>query len=392
MTWPMVKLAEVLQPVTDPHVVRTDREYPNFGIYSYGRGLFLKPPISGATTSAKTLFRVRRGQFIYSRLFAFEGAYGLVGEEFDGHFVSNEYPTFESDSHRLDLQFLARYFQRPRTWEDFAASASGMGHRRQRVQPEQFLSRSIPLPPLSVQHRLVARINALAAKIDEAKQVSEVSLQRDQSLLEAAFREIAANVPRRKLGEIAPLNRRPATVNLTAEYPQISVRSFGRGTFYNPPLKGSEITWEKPHRVEAGDILVSNIKAWEGAIAVVKPEDGGRYGSHRYLTYVPVPGVATARYVCFYLLTPEGLFHVGEASPGSADRNRTTSAKGLLEIPVPVPSYERQVWFGQLFAKVEAVRQVREETAFARDAMLPAILDRAFRGSCDPVRWLACCS
>lgn len=113
---------------------------------------------------------------------------------------------------------------------------------------------------------------------------------------------------------------------------------------------------------------------------MVKPEDGGRFGSHRYLTYAPVTGVATARYVCFYLLTPEGLFHVGEASPGSADRNRTTSAKGLLEIPVPVPSYERQVWFGELYAKVEAVRQVREETALARDAMLPAILDRAFRG------------
>jgi type I restriction enzyme S subunit len=158
------------------------------------------------------------------------------------------------------------------------------------------------------------------------------------------------------------------------------VRSFGRGTFHNSPLKGSEITREKPHLVKSGDFLISNIKAWEGAIAVAKPEDDGRYGSHRYLTYVPVPGVATARFLCFYLLTPEGLYHVGEASPGSADRNRTTSAKGLLEIPVPLPTHEHQIWFGKLYDKVEAIRTLQAQTTAGREAMLPAILDRAFRG------------
>ena len=109
-----------------------------------------------------------------------------------------------------------------------------------------------------------------------------------------------------------------------------------------------------PQLVRAGDVLVSNIKAWEGAIAVATPEDDGRYGSHRYLTYAPVNGIATARFVCFYLLTPEGLHHVGEASPGSADRNRTTSAKALEEIQVPLPRYGRQLWFGELYDKVEA--------------------------------------
>jgi type I restriction enzyme R subunit len=49
--------------------------------------------------------------------------------------------------------------------------------------------------------------------------------------------------------------------------PSIAVRSFGRGTFHKPPLNGNEVTWEKPFLVKAGDILVSNIKAWEGALA-----------------------------------------------------------------------------------------------------------------------------
>lgn len=236
------------------------------------------------------------------------------------------------------------------------------------------------LHPLTEQRRLVERIDALAAKIEEAKAAAEVVSQQNERLLRTVFHQLTQDVPRRKLGEIAPLTRRPATVDPFSEYPQVSVRSFGRGTFHNPPLAGSEITWEKPHLVKAGDILISNIKAWEGAIAVAGPDDDNRYGSHRYLTYVPVEGVVTARFLCFYLLTPEGLYHVGEASPGSADRNRTTSAKGLLEIPVPLPSYEQQVWFGELFDKIGSVKELQAETATKREAMLPAILDRAFRG------------
>ncbi len=76
--WPKVALGELLRHASEPVRVQQDADYPNFGIYSFGRGLFAKPPISGMQTSAGTLYRVRAGNFIYSRLFAFEGSYGLV--------------------------------------------------------------------------------------------------------------------------------------------------------------------------------------------------------------------------------------------------------------------------------------------------------------------------
>src|SRR5437773_11909705 len=135
-----------------------------------------------------------------------------------------------------------------------------------------------------------------------------------------------------------------------------------------------------PYTTLFRSILVSNIKAWEGALAVAKPEDDGRVGSHRYLTCVPIEGVATARFVCFYLLTPEGLHEVGEASPGSADRNRTLSAKGFMRIPIPVPKYVEQLRFDALCREVDALKRLQVETAAELDALLPALLDRAFKG------------
>jgi type I restriction enzyme, S subunit len=170
--WPKVSLREVIRLSQDEHRVLPGLRYPNIGIYSFGRGVFEKSPIEGATTSARTLFRVRQKQFIYSRLFAFEGAYGLVPEEYDGAFVSNEFPSFDVDQDLLCPEFLALHFKLPSTWKILATRTFGMGDRRQRIKPDQLFSYQIPLPPRSEQRRIVAKIGRLDAKIDEAKKIA----------------------------------------------------------------------------------------------------------------------------------------------------------------------------------------------------------------------------
>lgn len=78
-----------------------------------------------------------------------------------------------------------------------------------------------------------------------------------------------------------------------------------------------------------------------------------------------------------YLLSPEGLFAIGEASPGSADRNRTLSARKLMEIEVPVPRYSEQKALDCLVEKVRAVRMEAQSAAQIRAALLPAVLHEA---------------
>lgn len=378
--WPLVQLGEVIKLSADRVPVSVDQEYPNFGIYSFGRGLFVKPPIQGAASSAAVLFRAKANQFVYSRLFAFEGAYGTVPEELNGYFVSNEFPLFDCDTMRLLPSYLGWYFRNPRVWPDVARLTTGMGNRRQRIQPASLFTYTIPLPPLEEQRRIVGTIASLANKVAESSLNIKSLDESTEAMLLSAYRQIIHDAPRRCFGDVAPLMRRPAIVDPSGVYPQVSVRSFGRGTFHNPPLLGSEITWEKPHLVKLGDILISNIKAWEGAIAVAREEDDGRYGSHRYLTFVPKPGLATGPFLCFHLLTSQGLLHVGAASPGSADRNRTLSSKAMLAIPVPVPPFEKQLWFDRIQAKVADAQRIQAESTRIRDSLLPSILDRAFKG------------
>jgi type I restriction enzyme M protein len=162
--WRQFKLSEVMTPASDPVSVEVDKQYPNVGILSFGRGVFEKAPIDGARTSAKTLYRIKAGQFIYSRLFAFEGAYAAVPPPVDGWYVSNEFPTFDVDNEIADPRFLATYFRSPEIWQQLARSSRGLGVRRQRVHADAVIALTVWLPPRSDQFSVIDQLSRLSGK------------------------------------------------------------------------------------------------------------------------------------------------------------------------------------------------------------------------------------
>jgi type I restriction enzyme, S subunit len=126
---------------------------------------------------------------------------------------------------------------------------------------------------------------------------------------------------------------------------------------------GAEVGTKKLFRIEPGDLLFNIVFAWEGAVAVAKPEDQGRVGSHRFLTCVPKSEVATAPFLCFHFLTERGLGQLGEASPGGAGRNRTLGLKALENIHVPVPPFDRQLWFDSIQSQLAGAMKLQARTA-----------------------------
>ena len=185
--WKRTRLGSVLDPAPDPVFVEPDQSYRNVGIYSFGRGLFAKPDINGTTTSAKTLYRIHHEQFIYSRLFAFEGAYGFVTPEFEGAFVSNEFPTFDADENELSTEWLATYLRAPDRWRELAASSTGLGVRRQRVPVEAVLAFEIVLPPIDEQLAMVRTINRIDALTRDRVEATRALEALVPAALNAAF-------------------------------------------------------------------------------------------------------------------------------------------------------------------------------------------------------------
>lgn len=380
-SWPLTRLAEVLVPIARSEAVEPMKEYRLLGIRLNGAGAFLRETKTGAQSAASSLNQVKAGDFIYSRLYAWSGAFGVIGSELNDCYVSSEFPTFLPKHDELDVEFLRLWFRLRNTLVQVEADSSGSTPlTRNRFKENFFLDLQIPLPLLAEQRRIVARFQELATKLEEARGL-RASIDTDiYNTLLGAYWEIVQGVPRHRMDEVAPLHRRPVDVLLDKEYHELGVRSFGKGTFHKPTVTGADLGTKKVFWLKPGDLVFNIVFAWEGAVAVVKPENDGRIGSHRFLACVPKEGLATAHFLWFHFMTDEGLQQLGDASPGGAGRNRTLGLEALARIKVPLPIYEKQLWFERIFTKFEALKALQAETQAELDAMLPAVLDKAFKG------------
>jgi hypothetical protein len=61
-------------------------------------------------------------------------------------------------------------------------------------------------------------------------------------------------------------------------------------------------------------------------------------------------------------------------------RLQREKARATENIQVPVPLFDKQVWFDALVTKLSAIRAEQLATQRELDALMPAVLDRAFRG------------
>jgi type I restriction enzyme, S subunit len=374
-----VNLGEILRKSEECIDIRPDQQYRQVTIKMWGRGVVLRNEVSGTEIAALRRLKVQAGQFILSRIDARNGALGIVPEALDGAVVSNDFPAFGVNTSRILPAYLG-WMSKTHDFVELCKAASEGTTNRVRLQEDRFLALQIPLPPLAEQRRIVARIEELAAKIAEARGL-RASIDTDiYATLLGSYREIVHGVPRHRMDEVAPLHRRPVDVQLDKQYHELGIRSFGKGTFHKPAITGADLGTKKVFWLKPGDLVFNIVFAWEGAVAVVKPENDGRIGSHRFLACVPEEDVATARFLWFHFMTEEGLQQLGEASPGGAGRNRTLGLEALARIKVPLPTYEKQLCFDQLFTKFEALKALQAETAAELDALLPAVLDKAFKG------------
>lgn len=357
--------------------VKPDENYKQITARLWGKGLTLRGEVPGSAIAAARQYCAKAGQFLISRIDARHGAFGIVPDELDGALVSNDFPCFNIDASTVLPHFFEWYSRTPE-FIDLCRRASEGSTNRVRMKEAKFLKMTVPLPSLDVQRRIVEKLDRVAALVDERRNAIEAAERETQALLLKAFQRAIDGAPLRPMAEVAPLVRRPVEIDLDAAYPELGVRSFGRGTFHKPELPGVEVGNKKLFRICAGDLVFNIVFAWEGAVAVAQPEDDGRVGSHRFLTCVPAPENATVEFLRFYFSTPEGLQKLGEASPGGAGRNRTLGLKKLESLQVPVPPIGRQHWFDRLQAKSREARTIRANTAQDVEALIPAMLHEIF--------------
>ena len=372
--WQQHKLGDLLTRSGEAAQPAADAEYKEITIRLWGKGVLERGRISGAAVNGRR-FIARKNQFIASRIDARNGAMGIVPESLDGALVTNDFPLFEVNQEHILPQYMGWLCRTP-AFVDLCARASEGTTNRVRLKEDEFLRLEIQIPDTKEQQRIVIRIDTVQQQLQAADKLRS-SIDRDiASLLAVRFQETLTHAQWSPMGDVAPIVRRDVTVDHQSNYAELGIRSFGKGTFHKPTLSGLELGDKRVYRIEPGDLLFSNVFAWEGAIAVTQPEDAGRVGSHRFISCVPHDGLTTAEYLRYYFLTDEGMTKIRDASPGGAGRNRTLGLSKLMDLNVPIPSMEVRKAFVKLLRLLNASRLIRSQELIENESVVPALVNR----------------
>lgn len=358
--------------------IEPNATYTELGVRSFNKGTFHRRTVTGAEFTWQGLYRITKDDLVFSNIMAWEGAVAMAKPEDDGYIGNHRMLTSACDRTRVDPAYLAHYFTTSEGMAKLVAASTGTVARNRTLTATALGKIEVPVPPVAVQERLVEHMQVLAGKTRQVNEHLDTIEAEAERLLAGRFREAICDAPLRAMGDVAPLVRRDVVIDPLASYTELGVRSFYKGTFQRRTMAGADYSWQDLYWIKAGDLIFSNIMAWEQAIAVAKAEDDDCVGDHRMLTCLANDGMAIPSFLWYYFTTTEGFTKIGAASPGTVARNKTLTAPALMAIEVPVPSLDIQRTFNSLQTRVAELRAKHASIREANQALLPATLERVF--------------
>jgi type I restriction enzyme S subunit len=346
-------------------------DYRRCRIQLHARGIVLRDSLPGALIKTKKQQVCRAGEFLIAEIDAKVGGYGIVPDTLDGAVVSSHYFLFTIDEARIDRRFLA-YFVRTAEFAHQVAARGSTNYAS--IRPDHVLRYQVPLPPFHEQRRIVAKIDAIATEVGAAKELKDRTLADTNGFWKALSR-VARNTRHatRRLSEVADFLDGQRVPLSRAE------RAGRQGPY---PYYGASgvIDWIDGYLFDEPLVLLSedgaNLIRRSTPIAFIAK---GKYWVNNHAHVLrPRCGVVDIRFLC-YALSDYDVSGLNFASAQAKLNQRNAAA-----ISLPIPPLEEQLRIAahldRLEAKVDGLRRLQAKTAADLDALMPSVLDKAFKG------------
>lgn len=394
--WPVVRFDEILARVERKFVIDDAQAYRCVGVRWYGQGSFVRQQLTGVDIARKEQWRIEPGDIVYNKLFAWKGAFAVADETVKGCIVSDKFPTYRAESERVDLGWLKWYFRTPniaRQAQDLSKGAAAIS--KLTLNPPDFWRLTLPLPPLAEQRRSVTRIEHVASRLEQARTIRATTDAQGKAVFLAALNQVAASLPDIKgiLGdvlEVPPKNGWSVRCDGSVTGTPVLTLSAVTGFRYDPKAikRTSEPVVPNAHYwLHPGDLLItrSNTPELVGHAAIYDGRPSPCIYPDLMMRCKVTPERADVRFVHLWLQSSVVREHIRQKAKGTSPTMKKISQTDVEEIPFPTSvklEDQRAVvsYLDKLLAKVDALRRLQGETAAELDALLPSILDKAFKG------------
>ena len=389
--FPMVPLREVLVQYQEYIENPEPKEYTKLSVKLYGKGVVLDTPAEGAALKMKRHQIARSGQVILSEIWGKKGAIGFVPPEGDGALCTSHFFLFDVFLNKLEPKYLQAIFTANYLQGQLDSDAKGTtGYAA--VRPKNLLSACIPLPPLEEQRRIVARIEELAAKVEEARGLRKETVEELRRLTPSVVAQTLVDcLNDAKMVTVEEIARSvtdgdhlPPPKSDSGEIPFIFISNI-----IEKKLDLSNCKWVSqqyfnslaPSRVaKKGDVLYTAVGSY-GVPCLVDTDEPFCFQRHIAIIK-PDHKLILSQYLIWALSSSDVFDQATEAATGSAQL--TVPLRNIRKLRFLLPSLPEQrrivAYLDDLQARVDAVKQLQAGTQAELDALLPSILDKAFRG------------
>jgi len=393
--WPNVPLREVLteRQETPPDYALISGEISVIAKIGFNDG---KIQLRNDGKTKTKMILVRPGDLVISGINAAKGAVSFYGEEnADPIAATIHYSSYIPDKTKIDIKYLW-WLLRSNKFRDLLLEYVPGGIKTE-IKAKRFLPVPIPLPPLDEQRRTVARIEELAARIEEAQDLRRRAAEEAEMLLNSKLSSIFKRFVQQnglsKLGDLIVKAGYGTSTKCQYETVENSVPVLRIPNIASEKIDFSDMKYGvlgdkelKKVLVSEDDLLVVRTNGSAdlvGRCAVVS-ELLGPTAFASYLIRIRCdPEVIYPYYLQLMLkhLRTEGkLFNFARTTAGQYN----VSLGRLREAEIPVPPLDEQrrivARLDELQAQVDRLKKHQVRTAEELDALLPAVLDRAFRG------------
>jgi type I restriction enzyme S subunit len=387
--WPSVNLREVLTHYQEYINAPEGKIYPKLSVRLYGKGVTLDAPVDGSSLRMKRHQLAKAGQVILSEIWGKKGAIGFVPTEGEGALCTSHFFLFDVRTNKLDPNWLQAIFQANYLQEQLGTEAKGTtGYAA--VRPKTLLACEIPLPPLLEQRRIVARIEGLATKIREGRNLRCEASDEFNALQLHIARDL---FPEPSGGMVSNWIKFQTGYAFKSEWFSDSglrlVRNanVGHGTLdwsetvHLPQSHSAEFT---RFELREGDILIAldrPIISTGVKVARVRKEDLPCLLLQRVARAQFKSNEVLPHYFFSWLRSPH---FINAIDPGRSNGVPHISHKDVERIPFAVPPLPEQhrivAELDALDAEAQSLKRLQAETAVELDALLPSVLSKAFAG------------
>jgi type I restriction enzyme S subunit len=390
--WPRVKLGEVLTE---------RREFPSSEDLLKGRIKIIEKigfkegqiQLRSESTTKTGMILIRPGDLVVSGINAAKGAIAIYDQGNEWPITATiHYGVYIPNKNLVDIKFLWLLL-RSRFFQELLLEYVPGGIKTE-LKSKRLLPVPIPLPSLSEQRNLLIKIENFISKIYEARALRREAVEAAEALKASYVYNLFINNKRTGwsngvIGDYV-IDDCYGTSEKTSDdnggIPILRMGNIQNGSLALRELKYLYLLKKDKEKLllKHGDILVNRTNSAElvGKCAVFNLE--GEFGFASYIIRIRLDqSYANSYLVAAYINSPIGRsYMLSEKKQMTGQANVNSKKIKALPILLPEPSAQHRIVaeLDALQAQVDRLKKLQAETEEEFDALMPSILDRAFKG------------